>query len=290
MAETRLEKVLVFGATSGIAEAVVRRLAGQGAELYLVARNADRLAAVAADARVRGAKIVTTEVRDLDDTAAFPALLDRAFDALGRVDLVLLAHGILATSDACEASPELTARLLVTDFTAPALLSQQVALRLATSQGSGTLAVIGSVAGDRGRQSNYAYGAAKGGLAVFLAGLRNRMYPRGVHVLTVKPGFVDTPMTASVPKNALFATPDRVAADILRAVDRGTGRDLHAWILAAHHGRRALDPRARVQEDVPVEGVRRGAWNGRPTCKVFTEALSCSGAALLARHRRPTSQ
>lgn len=221
MGETRLEKVLVFGATSGIAEAVVRRLAGQGAELFLVARNADRLDAVAADARTRAARAVTTEARDLDNVSAFPAILDRAFQALGRVDLVLLAHGILATSDACEASPELTERLLVTDFTAPAILSQQVALRLAVSQGSGTLAVIGSVAGDRGRQSNYAYGAAKGGLAVFLAGLRNRMYARGVHVLTVKPGFVDTPMTAGVPKNALFATPDRVAADVLRAVDRG---------------------------------------------------------------------
>jgi len=221
MGEARLEKVLVFGATSGIAEAVVRRLAGQGAELYLVARNPERLAAVAADASVRGAKAVATDVLDLDDIAAFPALIDRAFAVLGRVDLVLLAHGVLATSDACEASPELTARLLLSDFTAPALLSQLVALRLAGSQGSGTLTVIGSVAGDRGRQSNYAYGAAKGGLAVFLAGLRNRMFPRGVHVLTVKPGFVDTPMTANVAKNALFATPDKVAGDILRAVARG---------------------------------------------------------------------
>lgn len=221
MAEARLEKVVVFGATSGIAQAVVRRLAGQGAELVLVARNPEKLAAVAADARVRGAKAVTIEVLDLDQVAAHAALLDRAFAALGRVDLVLLAHGVLAESDACEASPELTARVLATDFTAPALLSQAVALRLAGTQGSGTVAVIGSVAGDRGRQSNYAYGAAKGGLAVFLSGLRNRMFPRGVHVLTVKPGFVDTPMTAGVPRNALFATSDKVASDILRAAARG---------------------------------------------------------------------
>jgi short-subunit dehydrogenase len=216
-----LEKVIVFGATSGIAQAVIRRLASQGAHLVLVARNPAKLEAVAADARVRGAKAVVQEVVDLDDVAAFPALLDRAFAGLGRVDLVLLAQGVLATSDACEASPELTGRLLASDFTAPAILAQAVTLRMAASQGVGTLAVIGSVAGDRGRQSNYAYGAAKGGLAVFLAGLRNRMYPRGVHVLTVKPGFVDTPMTADVPKNALFAKPDRVAADILRAVTKG---------------------------------------------------------------------
>jgi decaprenylphospho-beta-D-erythro-pentofuranosid-2-ulose 2-reductase len=216
-----VEKVIVFGATSGIAQAVVRRLAAEGAHLVLVARNAGRLEAVAADARVRGAKGVAMEVADLDDVTAYPALLDRAFATLGRVDLVLLAHGVLASSDACEASPDVTARLLASDFTGPALLSQAVALRLAATQGSGTLAVIGSVAGDRGRQSNYAYGAAKGGLAVFLAGLRNRMFPHGVHVLTVKPGFVDTPMTADVPKNALFATPDRVARDVLRAVERG---------------------------------------------------------------------
>jgi decaprenylphospho-beta-D-erythro-pentofuranosid-2-ulose 2-reductase len=130
--------------------------------LFLVARNLDKSAAVAADARVRGAKVVTTHVLDLDDVAAYPALLDRAFAALGRVDLVLLAHGVLPTSDACEASQELTARLLAADFTAPALLSQAVALRLAETQGAGTLAVIGSLAGDRGQQSNPAYGAAKG--------------------------------------------------------------------------------------------------------------------------------
>lgn len=221
MAEAKLEKVVVFGATSGIAQAVVRRIAAQGGELCLVGRNGERMEAVAADARVRGAKVVTTCILDLDDVDAYPALLDRVFTSLGRVDLALLAHGLLATSDACEASPELTARLLTTDFTAPALLAQAMALRLAEAQGSGTLAAIGSVAGDRGRQSNYAYGAAKGGLAVFLAGLRNRMFPLGVHVLTVKPGFVDTPMTSAIAKKALFATPDRVAGDILRAVVRG---------------------------------------------------------------------
>src|SRR5512134_2042103 len=121
MAEARPAKVVVFGATSAIAQAVIRRLAGHGAELFLVARNAEKLAPVAADARVRGARAVTSDVVDLDDVATYPAVLDRAFAALGRVELVLLAHGVLATSDACEASPELTARLLTSDFTAPAL-------------------------------------------------------------------------------------------------------------------------------------------------------------------------
>jgi short-subunit dehydrogenase len=218
MADRTPQRVVVFGAASGIAQAVVRRLAAAGAELFLVARSADKLAAVAADARVRGARAVHVEQLDLDDAAAFPGLLDRIFAALGSVDLALLAQGLLATSDACEASLADTERLLTTDFTAPALLSQAIALRLAAAGQGGTLAALCSVAGDRGRQSNYAYGAAKGGLAVFLSGLRNRMSPQGVHVLTVKPGFVDTEMTEAIPKTPLFASADQVASDLLRAV------------------------------------------------------------------------
>ncbi len=229
MPESRVENAVVFGATSGIAQAVIRCLAERKANLVLVGRAAEHLAAVAADARVRGAGSVVAIVQDLDEVSTFPRLVDESFGALGRVDLVLMAHGVLATSDACEASLDATASLLRTDFTAPAVLAQEVALRLASTQGSGTLAVIGSVAGDRGRQSNYAYGAAKGGLAIFLAGLRNRMFPRGVKVLTVKPGFVDTPMTAGVPRNALFATPDRVARAILRAVERGRDEVYTPW-------------------------------------------------------------
>lgn len=219
MSDSGARKVVVFGATSAIAQAVVRRLAQSRAELHLVARNPRRLEAVAADARVRGAAIVTADVVDLDETTKLEEVVTRAFGALGRVDLALVAQGVLAGSDACEANPGLAARLLHTNFVAPALLAQAVALRL-REQRSGTLAVLCSVAGDRGRQSNYAYGAAKGGLATFLSGLRNRMDADGVHVLTVKPGMIDTPMTAAMPKTPLFASPDRVARDVLRAVTR----------------------------------------------------------------------
>jgi len=218
--ERTYRRVLVLGASSGIAQAVIRRLASQGAQLFLVARSAERLAAVAADARVRGAKEVLTHPQDLDDVDAHPSLLDRAFAALGTVDLTFVAYGVLGTSEDCERDIALTQRVLLTDFAAPALFCQALAMRL-VGQGTGTLAVLGSVAGDRGRKSNYAYGGAKGGLAVFLAGLRQRLYRHGVHVLTVKPGWVDTPMTASLRKNALYAKPDRVAGDILRAVEEG---------------------------------------------------------------------
>lgn len=214
-----VERALVFGATSAIAQQAIRLLAARGAKLVLVGRNAARLEAVAADARVRGARAVATEVADLDDRGRHGPLLDEAFRILGRVDLVLVAQGVLAGSDACEASPETAERVLVSGLVGPALLLQEAGLRLA-AQGSGALVALSSVAGDRGRQSNYAYGAAKAGLTAFLSGLRNRLHRRGVRVVTVKPGFVDTPMTAGVEKNALFVPPAVVARSILRAVDR----------------------------------------------------------------------
>lgn len=211
-------RVAIFGATSAMAQATARLLAGRGAALFLVGRDPEKLQAVADDLRVRGATVHAARA-DLDDTARHGALLDEAAAALGRIEVVLVAQGVLATSDAAEADLAVAERLLVTNFLAPALLCEAAALRLA-AQGTGTLVAIGSVAGDRGRQSNYAYGGAKGGLAIFLEGLRNRMFHRGVHVVTVKPGFVDSPMTAHVKKNALFAPPAAVARAILRAVER----------------------------------------------------------------------
>ncbi len=219
MASAAVERAVVFGATSAIAQQAIRLLAARGAELVLVGRNPSRLEAVAADARVRGARAVAAEVADLDDRERHGPLLDEAFRILRRVDLVLVAQGVLAGSDACEASPATAERVLVSGLVGPALLLQEAGLRLA-AQGGGALVALSSVAGDRGRQSNYAYGAAKAGLTAFLSGLRNRLHRRGVRVVTVKPGFVDTPMTAGVEKNALFVPPAVVARSILRAVDR----------------------------------------------------------------------
>lgn len=202
-----------------MAQETIRLLAGRGAALYLVARNAEKLDAVASDARIRGARAVAAAVADLDDVARLPELVDRAAAALGRIDLVLVAQGVLADSAACEGDAAVTARLLSTNLVGPAVLCQLAALKLA-EQGSGAVVGISSVAGDRGRASNYAYGASKAGLSTFLEGLGYRLARRGVNVVTVKPGFVDTPMTADVPKNALFAPPSAVAAAIVRAVER----------------------------------------------------------------------
>lgn len=208
---------LVFGATSAMAQAVVREIATAGGALFLVARDAERLRHVADDARVRGARRVESTAADLDSIELHPGLFDRAFAALGTVDVVLVAHGVLASAEECERSPSLTERVLVTDFVGRALLAQGAALRLA-AQGSGTVVGISSVAGDRARPSNYQYGAAKAGFTAFLEGLRCRMAGRGVTVVTVKPGFVDSPMTAHLAKGPLWAQPSAVARRILQAV------------------------------------------------------------------------
>lgn len=215
-----MKRILIIGANSAIAEATARLWAAQGAALFLVGRNAGRLEAVASDLRVRGAAAVTSFAMDACDTAAHAAMLEAAETALGGLDVALVAHGSLPDQKACETSVELTLKEIDTN----ALSVIALATRLAEGfekQGSGTLAVISSVAGDRGRQSNYVYGAAKGMVSLFLQGLRNRLAKKGVQVLTIKPGFVDTPMTAAFPKGALWAKPDAIARGIVRAVERG---------------------------------------------------------------------
>jgi short-subunit dehydrogenase len=156
---------------------------------------------------------------DLDNTSAHAEMLATAAERLGRIDLALIAHGVLGDQHAAEANFDIAAAILHTNFTSTVSLLTWLGNYLQAQRG-GTLAVISSVAGDRGRKSNYVYGASKGALNIFLEGLRNRIDRDGVQVLTIKPGFVATPMTAHVPQNALFASPDQVAHGILRAIER----------------------------------------------------------------------
>jgi short-subunit dehydrogenase len=196
----------------------MRRLA-ENKHFMLVARNPDRLTAVAQDLLTRGALAAETWVMDLDNTSAHEEMLAAAAERLGRIDLALIAHGVLGDQQAAEADFEIAAAILHTNFTSTVSLLTWLGNYFQAQRG-GTLAVISSVAGDRGRKSNYVYGASKGALNIFLEGLRNRIDRDGVQVLTIKPGFVATPMTAHVPQNALFASPDQVAHGILRAIER----------------------------------------------------------------------
>ena len=214
-----MQKILIIGATSAIAEATARRWAARGAALFLVGRKAERLEQIAADLRVRGAASVAFHALDACARDAHETMLCAAEQAMGGLDVALIAHGSLPDQKACEASVELTFQEIDTNALSVIALLTRLATRF-EAQGHGSLAVISSVAGDRGRQSNYVYGAAKGMLTLFLQGLRNRLAKKGMHVLTVKPGFVDTPMTASFKKGALWASPDAIAQGIVGAIDK----------------------------------------------------------------------
>jgi short-subunit dehydrogenase len=210
------KKILVLGATSGIAEATCRIWAAQGAQLFLVARNPEKLEAVAADLRTRGAAYVGTAVADLDDTDKHAELLSHAINSLTGMDIAYLAYGILGDQPRAEQDFQHAAQILHSNFVAPVSLLTWLA-NFCVQRHAGVLAVISSVAGERGRKSNYLYGSSKAGLTAFLAGLRNRIDREGVTVLTIKPGPVDTAMTAHMAIKK--ADVNKVAATIVKAID-----------------------------------------------------------------------
>lgn len=214
------QNIVILGATSAIAMATAKQFASTEASFFLVARDAGKLAAFAADLQIRTQAHVTTFACDLADTSSHSEVHRRSLASLGRIDLVLIAYGILGDQKQAEAEFSSAEQILRTNFLSTVSLLTLYANTL-EQQKSGTLAVISSVAGDRGRQSNYIYGASKGALDVFLQGLRNRLYSSSVRVLTIKPGFVATPMTADIPKNKLFASPDAIARVIADAVSSG---------------------------------------------------------------------
>jgi short-subunit dehydrogenase len=214
------QNILVVGATSGIAEAVARTYAGQGAQLFLVARNAEKLNVVASDLLARGASDVKTFVMDANDIARLPEMSGEAWNRLSRIDAALIAYGTLPDQMLCETDIDYAVREFRTNAESVIACLTGLAARF-ESQGSGVIAVIGSVAGDRGRASNYLYGSAKAAVHTFASGLRGRLYKHGVHVLTIKPGFVDTPMTKGLPlPQVLVVSAEKVAADIVRAIEK----------------------------------------------------------------------
>jgi short-subunit dehydrogenase len=209
-------KVLVLGATSAIAQAAARLWAKRGDELFLVARNGERLSAVADDLRARGGKALTL-AQDLNDASLHEGMVENALMAMGSIDVVLLAQGLLGDAAERDRDPDAAELILRTNLVAPVRLLILLSQKL---RAGGCIAAISSIAGERGRAKVGAYGASKAGLDSFLSALRQRLSSRGICVLTVKPGFVDTPMTAKMKKNAFFAAPASVGRGIVRAIDR----------------------------------------------------------------------
>ena len=193
--------------------------AKQQANIFLVARNEGRLNIVKDDLISRGAGAVGTYSWSAESTDNQQELVDAAKAFLQKIEVIFIAYGSLPNQMGCENSVEATlAEINVNGLSVIALLTTLANEMIV--QGSGTIAVVSSVAGDRGRQSNYVYGAAKALLSTFLSGLRARLYKKNINVLTIKPGFVDTPMTAHLQKSILFVSSDKVAIDIVNGIKK----------------------------------------------------------------------
>jgi short-subunit dehydrogenase len=227
-AATTMERVLILGATSTIAREIATLYAHRGAQLYLVGRDPTKLQELCARL---GPAVVGHAQADLDDTAGNAVRVRAAVEALGGLDVALVAHGLLGDQQATEHDWEAAEQVLRTNLSSPVSLLIPLA-NVLQAQGHGHLAVLSSVAGERGRPRNYTYGAAKGALTLYLQGLRSRLWPHGIAVSTFKLGPVDTPMTADHPKNPLFAKPQAVARDIVAHLERGQGAVYLPWYWA----------------------------------------------------------
>lgn len=212
------KRILVLGATSAIAEHWARGRAEAGDSLLLVGRSKDKLDPIATDLTARGAKSVDVFVTDLAELEDQDGRFAKMVEMLGGPDIVLLAYGELGDQARSQTDAAFLRRVLVNNFTSAAIWAELAAGEL-ERRGRGSLVVLSSVAGDRGRRIGYSYGAAKGGLTRYAEGLAHRFAGSNVHVLCVKPGPVDTPMTAHMEKGGpLWSTPDKVAVDIEAAI------------------------------------------------------------------------
>jgi len=215
-----MTRILVLGATSAIAQAYARRRAAQGASFVLTGRREDRLAAIAADLKAVGAASAESFAVDLAACEGIEAAARDLRARFGEPDEVIIAYGVLGDQERAEKDLTEARALLETNFTSAALWTLAV-LKDRATQGPLTIIAIGSVAGDKGRAGNFIYGSAKAGFDCFLEGLQHKHDATPVCIVRVKPGFVDTPMTAHIKKGGLlWATPDRVAADIESAVSK----------------------------------------------------------------------
>ncbi len=214
-----MKKILIIGASSAIAQATARLYCAEDVHFYLIGRSRRRLKIVQEDLMARGAGKVEIDPTDPVRLADNQGVVSRAVQVLDGVDLALIAHGELSDQKACETSAEKTIRSLNINAISVISLATLIANHL-EERGEGTLVVISSVAGDRGRASNYVYGAAKSCVSTFMEGLSHRLFRTGVSVITVKPGFVDTPMTEQFEKGLLWTQPEIVAEGIKKAIEK----------------------------------------------------------------------
>lgn len=224
----------IIGASSAMARALARASAKRSATLVLCGRDTEDLERDAADLRLRGAMSVEVMAYDTRTPGAETAIAERAESVEGPFNVAIFA-GSMPPQEMVEANPDLLAGVVQDNFTAAGTLLLRLAPMM-ESRGGGAIVGVASVAGDRGRLGNYAYGAAKAGFATLLSGLRNRLGRSNVHVVTVKPGFVDTAMTWGLDGMFLVAPPEKVADDILTAVRRKRNVIYTPWFWAGIMG------------------------------------------------------
>ncbi|MCG6904110.1 MAG: SDR family NAD(P)-dependent oxidoreductase [Rhodobacter sp.] len=210
------ETWIILGATSSMARAFIRDLAQQGARLLLAGRDMADLGALAQDCRLRGAAAAEAIAFDARKPKGFGAIIDRVAQFDGTLNAAVFV-GSMPDQAEIDADPGLIDGTITDSFTGPARFLQMLA-PVMEARGKGVIVGVGSVAGDRGRIGNYVYGAAKAGFATYLSGLRNRMGRKGVHVMTVKPGPVDTAMTWGLGRMPFMTDPETVSRDILKGV------------------------------------------------------------------------
>lgn len=214
-------RLLVFGANSGICHEVLKLYAREGASLYLVGRIPDKLAAVSDDLAARGGDIVGTAGYDFKNWQRHADTVAAARESLGGIDVAIIAHGTFPDQEETEHSPESVKACMDDNFTSVAVLAQSIA-QVLSEQGRGTLAVVSSVAGDRGRKSNYTYGSAKAGIDAFMQGLRGRFSGSDIRIVNIKPGMTVSPMTAHMEHGLFWSTAEGIAPGIHKAITRGS--------------------------------------------------------------------
>lgn len=212
--------VLILGANAGIGRELAREFASQHYDVIVAGRDLEELETLACDLNLRYSVSARAARVDVSDFGALEAALAECIALAGdSLEGVALCTGYLGDPETARKDLNEAGRILDTNLTGPVLALNVLANHFEQKH-KGFICALSSVAGDRGRQSNYLYGAAKGGLTTYLEGLRNRLYHSGVHVVTVKPGFVDTRMTFGTVKSPLTASPESVAHDIYRAVKK----------------------------------------------------------------------
>lgn len=216
-------KAVVLGASKGVGRAIARELAARGAELYLLGRDQADLAQSAADLEQRGLAKHKVHVGfcDLEKPDGFHAAVAEADRALSGLDTVVVTAGLFAPQDRLEIDLEFTQRMLTVNFANTVVFCEHARQRL-IANGGGTLCVVSSVAGERGRKPIVLYGASKAGLSAYLEGLDHKYHAVGLRVVTVKPGFVKTSMTEGLKPPPFAGEPQQVARDVARAIERGT--------------------------------------------------------------------